>query len=55
MGLDCDLRKAFEFTYYAKLDEGLFEHEYDHVLVGRFDGSPKPNQDEVDDWMWINP
>jgi isopentenyl-diphosphate delta-isomerase len=32
----------------------LIEHEYDHVLVGRFDGTPAPNPQEVDDWRWVN-
>jgi len=54
MGFDCGVRKIFEFVYHVKLDEGLYEHEYDHVLVGRFDGNPTPNRDEVDDWNWVD-
>jgi len=54
MGIDCAVRKVFEFIYYTKLDNGLYEHEYDHVLVGNFDKSPTPNQDEVDDWKWAD-
>lgn len=54
MGFDCELRKVFEFTYYAELDDGLFEHEYDHVLVGQFDGDPNPSRDEVDAWRWVD-
>lgn len=55
MGFDCALKKVFEFIYHAKLDNGMCEHEYDHVLVGSFDQSPKPNRDEVDDWKWVDP
>jgi isopentenyl-diphosphate delta-isomerase len=54
MGFECNVREVFEFLYHAKLDCGLSEHEYDHVLIGRFDGSPKPNADEVDDWKWVD-
>jgi isopentenyl-diphosphate Delta-isomerase len=54
MGFDCELREVFEFIYHAKLDNNLYEHEYDHVVVGRFDGSPTPNRDEVDEWKWVD-
>jgi farnesyl-diphosphate farnesyltransferase len=54
MGFDCELREIFNFVYRAELDGGLFEHEYDHVLFGTFDGNPTPNQDEVADWRWMD-
>ena len=53
MGFDCELKEVFNFTYQAKLDKNLFEHEYDHVFVGKFEGEPNPNPEEVDDWKWI--
>ena len=52
MGIDCPLEPAFQFVYCAALDHGLTEHEYDHVLVGRFQGEPAPDPAEVDDWRW---
>lgn len=52
MGLDCPLRVVFGFVYRAALDSGLVEHEYDHVIVGRFDGAPAPDPSEVRDWRW---
>jgi isopentenyl-diphosphate delta-isomerase len=55
MGVDCQLRKLFEFVYRVDLNNGMTEHEYDHVLVGTFDGKPVLNSDEVDDWRWIEP
>jgi len=55
MGFDCDLHGTFAFVYYAELEGGLREHEYDHVLVGKFDGVPMPSSHEVDDWRWIDP
>ncbi len=54
MGIDCDLKEIFSFMYKANLGN-LTEHEFDHVFVGRFDGNPKPNKLEAEDWKWINP
>ena len=54
MGFNCEMKEIFEFIYQAKLDGGLFEHEYDHVLVGKFDGNPNPSRDEVEDWKWMD-
>jgi isopentenyl-diphosphate delta-isomerase len=54
MGFDCEVREVFEFVYHAKLDNGFYEHEYDHVLVGTCDDIPTPNQDEVADWKWTD-
>ncbi|HEX8720835.1 MAG TPA: isopentenyl-diphosphate Delta-isomerase [Pyrinomonadaceae bacterium] len=53
MGLDCGLRRAFEFVYRAELDGALVEHEYDHVFVGVHDGDPAPDPSEVEDWRWV--
>ena len=36
MGVDCKVRKEFEFVYHAKFDNGLTEYEYDHVFFGDF-------------------
>ncbi|NIM50191.1 MAG: isopentenyl-diphosphate Delta-isomerase [Gemmatimonadales bacterium] len=54
MGIDCPLRHVFHFTYWADLGEGLCEHEFDHVFVGRFDGQPAPDPEEVAEWRWVN-
>ncbi len=52
MGVSCPLEPAFEFVYRAAFANGLVEHEYDHVFVGRFEGSPRPDPAEVADWRW---
>lgn len=54
MGFDCELRPLLSFIYRAELDQGLTEHEFDHVLVGSFDGAPVLNPEEADDWRWIS-
>jgi isopentenyl-diphosphate Delta-isomerase len=54
MGFVCDLKVIFHFTYQVRLSEEFSEHEYDHVLMGVFDGDPHPAPDEVDDWRWAD-
>jgi len=54
MGIKTDLKVAFNFTYKAELENGLIEHEYDYVLIGKFNGTPKLNKDEAEDWKWIS-
>jgi isopentenyl-diphosphate Delta-isomerase len=53
MGFDCTLEPLFSFIYKASLEDGLYEHELDHVLIGHWSGSPKPNPEEVMDWKYI--
>ena len=54
MGFDCELKEIFSFTYHATFDNHLIEHEYDHVFIGKFDGEPAPNPEEVDHWKWMD-
>ena len=54
LGFDTPLRELFSFVYSAEDSEsGLTEREFDHVLVGRFDGVPRPDPDEVSGLRWI--
>lgn len=53
MGFDCDLEEVFSFIYKAPFDNGLTEHELDHVMVGRFNEHPKINKEEVEDYKWM--
>ncbi len=53
MGFDCRLEKIFDFIYEAKLDKGLTEHEFDHVLFGRYNQNPVINPDEVASFKWM--
>ena len=52
MGIDCKLKEAFNFIYKAKLG-GLIEHEFDHVFLGKFNGTPEPDKKEVAEWRWV--
>jgi isopentenyl-diphosphate delta-isomerase len=54
MGFKTDLKNQFSFIYKAPFSNGLTEHEYDHILIGYFNGEPNPNPDEVVDWKWMS-
>jgi isopentenyl-diphosphate delta-isomerase len=53
MGFDCDLKEIFSFTYRKGFDNGLTEHEFDHVFLGECDKEPTPDPEEVDEWKWV--
>lgn len=55
MGFVTDLNEVFSFIYKAPFDNGLTEHELDHVMVGKSNTAPKVNPDEVADWKWMLP
>lgn len=47
LGIVTPVKKAFHFTYKAEFDNGLTEHEFDHVFIGVFDAALDLNPDEV--------
>ena len=53
MGFVCDLEEVFWFVYKAPFDNGLTEHELDHVLIGEFNGLPSINKEEVETFKWM--
>lgn len=54
MGFEVDLTELFHFIYKAPFDNGLTEHELDHVMIGKFNGEPKINKEEVESWKWMS-
>lgn len=52
MGFTATLEKAFDFTYKASFENGLTEHEFDHVFIGNYDGEIKINKTEVKDYCF---
>ncbi|WP_046759266.1 isopentenyl-diphosphate Delta-isomerase [Kordia jejudonensis] len=54
MGFVTDLAEAVSFIYKAPFDNGLTEHEYDHVMIGTYNDAPNINPDEVADWKWMD-
>jgi isopentenyl-diphosphate Delta-isomerase len=53
MGMNCPLKTLFSFVYKIEFDNGLVEHELDHVLIGRSDENPNLNPDEASEYKWI--
>lgn len=47
------LIKLFDFIYKEKFDNGLTEHEFDHVFTGVTDDVPYPNITEVSEFKYI--
>jgi isopentenyl-diphosphate delta-isomerase len=52
MGFVTPLQKIFEFVYKADVENGLIEHEYDHVFAGEYEGPINMNQKEVADYCY---
>jgi isopentenyl-diphosphate delta-isomerase len=53
MGFDTHLDFAFSFTYKAEFDNGLCENEFDHVFIGKFNGTIDINPNEVKDFCFM--
>ena len=53
MGFTTPLKEVFSFIYKAPFDNGLTEHELDHVMIGNFDGEPNINKEEVESYKWM--
>jgi isopentenyl-diphosphate delta-isomerase len=54
MGFTCELSEVFSFIYKAELENGLIEHELDHVLVGFSEETPHLNLEEVSAFKWMS-
>lgn len=54
MGFQVDLKELFSFIYKAPFDNGLTEHELDHVMVGYSNQDPNINREEVEAWKWMS-
>ena len=54
MGMDSELEYVFKFLYKVDFENGLIEHELDHVFVGKSDENPKLNPEEAMDFKWVS-
>ncbi len=54
MGFTTTLSKIFDFKYHALFDNGLIEHEFDHVFTGTYDGIITPDVKEVKDFQFLS-
>lgn len=55
MGFTVPLKDIGSFYYKKKLNNGMTEHEIDHVFVGEYLGNKiAPNPKEVSDYCWVD-
>lgn len=54
MGFTCELKEIFSFVYKVEFEDNLFENEYDHVFIGKYDGEVILNKEEADDFKWVD-
>lgn len=52
MGFETRLEKIFDFVYKAEFENGLTEHEFDHVFIGYYNDQIQPNQNEVSNYAY---
>lgn len=56
LGFTTKLSHKDTFIYRAEFDNGLIEHEFDHVLVGCYNGTiDKLNPEEISAIKWLMP
>ena len=54
MGFTTDLEEILNFTYRAELENGIIEHEFDHVFVGSYNGPVLFNTSEVHEISFLS-
>lgn len=54
LGIDCEVKEVFSFTYRTAFAENLYEYEFDHVLLGSYDGPVSLNEEEASEYRWID-
>ena len=52
LGFETSIEELFHFTYNTSFDNGLTEHEYDHVFSGIYNGNIEFNTTEVQDFCY---
>ena len=53
MGFSTSLENAFTFIYKAPFENGLTEHELDHVFIGYYSAEIHPEPNEVSDYCFM--
>ena len=48
-----ELRELCAFVYRAEFDNGIIEHEFDHVVIGRCEGEIVPDPAEASEVRWV--
>ncbi len=53
LGMTCPLREIGHFVYEATFPDGVAEYEYDHVLLGFYEGKLTPDPEEIEELRWV--
>lgn len=53
MGMTVELNEVFHFQYHVTFDNGLIEHELDHVFFGWSSDLPVINPEEVAEFQYV--
>ena len=53
MGIVCELEPKGNILYNCEFENGLLEHELDHVFVGNSNAEPIINKEEVMEYRWM--
>jgi isopentenyl-diphosphate Delta-isomerase len=54
LGVSAPVEHIGSFVYKVDFENGLTEHEFDHVLFGWFNDDIHPNPNEVNSWRYIS-
>lgn len=54
LGMQTELSLLFSFLYKADFENGLTEHELDHVIVGKTNDAPVLNTEEAMAYKYVN-
>ncbi len=52
LGFETPIEKIFDFVYTVDFENGLTEHEFDHVFAGEYEGNIDFNKGEVMDFCY---
>ncbi len=52
MGIMAPIELKSSFTYKTSFENGLTEHEFDHIFTGIYNDEPKINSNEVNSYCW---
>ncbi|MEG0853207.1 MAG: isopentenyl-diphosphate Delta-isomerase [Angelakisella sp.] len=53
LGFYCPVEEIFEFSYFCRFHDSLYEYEYDHVFLGEYNGTFTLNPEEAKAARWI--
>ncbi len=52
LGFEVPVEKVFDFIYKTEFENGLTEHEFDHVFAGEYEGKLEINGNEIMDFCF---